>query len=95
MIVSHSSESATGVCCSYRRLLQLLTLFCIAASNPSNPYAPGGSEMKRGMAELVRKVGAASPAPSRPTTRPVVQEKFIPPKMSMVGIVYCAVYCGS
>lgn len=55
----------------------------------SNPHAPGGSEMNRQRAKLAMKAGVpgvASPVPSRPSTRPVVEEKFLPPKMSMVSI---------
>lgn len=54
----------------------------------------GASEILKSRAKYFNKVNVAqggassSPAPARPANKPVFQEKFIPPKMSMVNYLF-------
>ena len=48
-----------------------------------------GVDVDKHRANLMRKVtqgATASPIPARPANKPTYQEKFVPPKMSMVCI---------
>lgn len=53
--------------------------------------APGASEMAKQRAKFAMKVGVpgarGSPLPSQPSNRSTYEEKFVPPRMSMVRFI--------